>query len=215
MRFTFSRHCIAGESMNTRTELEPGDVLFDPHYGERYTVLTTSQTSSGARVQIHDVAAPGPSRRQASRHPFQTERFTVLTGTLNLEVNGQEHVLHADDTLLVPAGARHIPRNAGTEEVHFVTELEPAGRFEAFLAAITAVNQSGTTGFRYLIEAATVLRQFPDVERPTTLPLVIEQLLFGVLAILGRLLGHRPSTPQIMKSNSSHVETHNHKEMIG
>lgn len=187
--------------MTTITRLEVGDVLVDSHYGERYTVLATGETTGGARVQIDDVAAPGPSQRQTSRHPTQTERFTVLTGTLGLRINGEEHMLGAGDTMLVPAGAGHLPRNAGTDDVHFVTELEPAGRFEAFLAAITAVNQSGTSGFGYLLRVAAVLRQFPDVERPTALPLLVEQALFGALALLGRVLGYQVPALQVTRAD--------------
>jgi mannose-6-phosphate isomerase-like protein (cupin superfamily) len=44
-------------------------------------------------------------------HPTQEERFTVVTGTLALQIGDRDHLLHAGETVVVPAGARHVPRN--------------------------------------------------------------------------------------------------------
>lgn len=179
-----------------RTALTAGDILVDPVYHERYVVRATAHDTAGAFVRVEDVAAPGPSRRQVSAHPQQEEQFTVLQGTLGLLVGTEEHLLRAGDTFTVPAGVRHRPRNAGTDDLRFVAEIRPALRFEAFLAAITAVNQSGARGVGYLLRAAMVLAQFPDVERPPPLPRVVEHVIFRTLAIGGRLLGYDVPTLQ-------------------
>ena len=44
--------------------------------------------------------------------------------------------------------------------------MRPAGRFEEFLAQITAVNNSGREGLPYVLTVARVLNRFPDVEHP-------------------------------------------------
>ena len=86
-------------------------------------------------------------------------------------MDGEEERLPGPgESFVVRAGARHLPRNAGKGELRFVAEIRPAGRFEEFLAEITAANNSGREGLAYLLTAARVLHRFPDVERPTVLP---------------------------------------------
>jgi predicted ester cyclase/mannose-6-phosphate isomerase-like protein (cupin superfamily) len=169
-----------------------GDELYDERFRERYVVLAAARETGGELVRIEDTAKPGPSRRPLSAHPGQEEHFGVLSGTLGPTVNGQERLLGAGESFIVPPGARHRPRNAATGELRFVAEMRPAGRFEEFLAEITAVNNSGRDGLAYLLTAAGVLVRFPDVEHPTPLPRPVERAAFAGLATIGRLVGLRP-----------------------
>ena len=168
-----------------------GDELYDKRFGERYLVLEAARDSGGERVRIQDTAAPGPSRRPMSAHPGQSERFEVLSGTLGLTVNGEQHLLGPGDSFVVEPGVRHLPSNAGDGELRFVGEVRPAGRFEEFLAEITAVNNTEREGLAYLLTAARVINRFPDVERPTPLPPALDRALFAILAAAGKLLGLR------------------------
>ena len=168
-----------------------GDELYDKRFGERYQVLEAARDSGGELVRIQDTAAPGPSRRPMSAHPAQRERFEVLSGTLGLTVDGEQHLLGPGDSFVVEPGARHLPRNAGDGELRFVAEMRPAGRFEEFLAEITAVNNTGREGLAYLLAVARVINRFPDVEHPTPLPRGLDRALFAILAAAGKLLGQR------------------------
>jgi quercetin dioxygenase-like cupin family protein len=181
-----------------------GDELDDKRFGERYLVLEAARDTGGELVRIQDTAAPGPSRRPPSAHPAQRERFEVLSGTLELTVDGEEHVLGPGDSFVVEPGARHLPRNAGDGEVRFLAEMRPAGRFEEFLAAITAVNNTEREGLAYLLTAARVIHRFPDVEHPTPLPRALDRALFAILAAAGKLLGLR-----IPRTSSTPTETGN------
>ena len=169
--------------------LSKGEEIYDERFGERYTILRTSEETGGELVRVEDVAGPGESRRPASAHPNQEERFEVVSGTLGLMVDGEDHLLGSGEVLVVPPESRHLPRNAGEGEVCFVAEVRPAGRFEEFLEGITAANNSGLDGIAYLLTVAQVLHRFPDIERPTSMPRALEHALFAVLAATGRLLG--------------------------
>lgn len=115
----------------------------------------------------------------------------MLSGTLGLTVDGEQHLLGPGDSFVVEPGARHLPRNAGDGELRFLAEMRPAGRFEDFLAEITAVNNTEREGLAYLLTAARVINRFPDVERPTPLPRTLDKALFAILAAAGKLLGLR------------------------
>ena len=168
-----------------------GDEFYDKRFGERYLVLEAARDSGGEFVRIEDAAAPGPSRRQTSAHPAQRERFEVLSGTLGLTVDGEQHLLGPGDSFVVEPGARHLPRTAGDGELRVVAEMRPAGRFEEFLAEITAANNTEREGLAYLLTVARVINRFPDVEHPTPLPRALDRALFAVLAAAGKLSGLR------------------------
>jgi mannose-6-phosphate isomerase-like protein (cupin superfamily) len=165
-----------------------GDELYDKRFDERYRVRDAAGDSGGEFVRIEDTAAPGPSRRPMSAHPAQRERFEVRSGTLGLTVDGDQHLLGPGDSFVVEPGARHLPRNAGDGELRFLAEMRPAGRFEEFLADITAVNNTEREGLAYLLTAARVINRFPDVEHPTPLPRALDRALFAILAAAGKLL---------------------------
>jgi len=168
-----------------------GDELYDKRFGERYLVLEAARDSGGEFVRIEDTAAPGPSRRPVGAHPAQQERFEVLSGSLGLTVDGEQHMLGPGDSFVVEPGARHLPHNAGDSELRFLAEMRPAGRFEEFLAEITAANNTGREGLAYLLTVARVINRFPDVEHPTPLPRALDRALFAVLAAGGKLFGLR------------------------
>ena len=86
-------------------------------------------------------------------------------------------------------------------------EIRPAGRFEEFLAEITAVNNTGREGLTYLLTAARVINRFPDVEHPTPLPRALDRALFATLAAAGKLLGLR-----IPRNFRTPTETRNNSE---
>jgi mannose-6-phosphate isomerase-like protein (cupin superfamily) len=183
------------------------DELYDKRFGERYVVLEAARESGGALVRIEDTVAPGPSRRPMSAHPAQRERFEVLSGTLGLTVDGEQHLLGPGDSFVVEPGARHLPRNAGDGELRFLAEMRPAGRFEEFLADITAVNNTEREGLAYLLTAAGVINQFPDVEHPTSLPRALDRALFATLAAAGKLFGLRiPPTSKTPTETASSSE---------
>ena len=186
-----------------------GDELYDKRFRERYLVLAAARDSGGEFVRIEDTAAPGPSRRPMSAHPAQRERFEVRSGTLGLTVDGERHVLGPGDSFMVEPGARHLPHNAGDGELRFIAEMRPAGRFEEFLAEITAANNTGREGLAYLLTAARVINRFPDVEHPTPLPRALERALFAILAAAGTLLRLRiprtSDTPRVSGTSSERV----------
>ena len=184
-----------------------GDELYDKRFGERYVVLEAARDSGGELVRVEDTAAPGPSRRPMGRHPAHRERFEVLSGTLGLTVDGEQHLLGPGDSFVVEAGARHLPRNAGDGELRFIAEMRPAGRFEEFLADITAANNTGREGLAYLLTVARVINRFPDVEHPTPLPRALDRALFATLAAGGKLLGLR-----IPPTSKTPTETRNSLE---
>lgn len=73
---------------------------------------------------IQERMPPGTSEVR-HRHQRSRQFFTVLEGTLAIEVEGHEHHLTARDGLEVPPGAAHQVRNLSDAPVDFLVVSTP------------------------------------------------------------------------------------------
>jgi len=62
-------------------------------------------------------------------HPHQEEGFEVLSGVLDVCIDGQWRELGADERITVPAGTPHTIRNLHEEEVRALNTHTPALEF--------------------------------------------------------------------------------------
>ena len=58
-------------------------------------------------------------------HPYSEEFLHVVSGDLEMRLNGETVPLKAGDSLLVPIGMRHRLVNVGTSRAHAVFHLSP------------------------------------------------------------------------------------------
>jgi hypothetical protein len=106
----------------------------------------------------------------------------------------------------VPAGTAHDWWNAGEEEAHVRVEIRPGARFEEMALNLFGLAQDGKTnskGMPNLLQAAIFAREFSDVLYFTKPPLIVQRLLFGVLAGVARALGYRGSYPEYLERRPS------------
>jgi hypothetical protein len=139
-------------------------------------------------------------------HPARDERFTVLRGRVDFQLDGKERTAEPGHEIHVPAGVRHDWWNAGNEEARVRVEVRPAARFEALMLNLFGLAQDGKTNARGLpnpLQLALLVREFHDVIRFTHPPQVVQTLLFGVLAPLARLLGYQASHPEYLARRSA------------
>ena len=71
-------------------------------------------------------------------HPFQTEHFAILTGSIGFRIGREELVRGVGAKLVVPPGTPHRFWNAGDEEARFLCEVRPEKQ-EAFEQALADV----------------------------------------------------------------------------
>ncbi|MCC5579630.1 MULTISPECIES: cupin domain-containing protein [Microtetraspora] len=58
-------------------------------------------------------------------HPYSEEFLHVVSGELEMALDGEPVKLGAGDSLLVPIGTRHRLRNVGADTAHVVFHLSP------------------------------------------------------------------------------------------
>jgi quercetin dioxygenase-like cupin family protein len=185
-----------------------GDVIENPVTGERAVVRVGTAESSGELLVADLYVRPGGAVMGEHLHPGIEESFTVVRGLLGYRLDGREGVAVPKERLHVPSGTVHDWWNAGDEEAQVLVKISPASRFEEMIRNAFGLAQDGKTdakGRPRLLQAALLAREFDDVIRLTKPPRLVQELLFGSLAPIARLLGYRGSYPDYMMRPSSEV----------
>jgi len=176
-----------------------GDVLEHPITREKIVVRKTSHDTNGELYQGDVYFQPKGFVAAEHIHPLQEEQFEVVSGELRGRVAGKESMLGPGEKLVVPAGTPHVWWNSGDDELHVLVEVRPALRTENFFETFFGLAQDGKvspkTGLPNLLQMALMMRAFRNeiiLARP---PRPVQTLLFGLFAILGRLLGYKAEHP--------------------
>jgi quercetin dioxygenase-like cupin family protein len=181
-----------------------GDVLEHPVTGERIVWRQVARDSGGRLLQGDLFVQPGGFVAAEHVHPNQEERFEVIAGTLRLRVDGEERLLGPGDVGVVPAGRRHAWWNVGADEVHVVGDFRPALRTEDFFETMFGLASEGKTNRKGLpnpLQLAVLMREYEDELRLARPSPGLQKVLFGPLAVAGRLLGYRGSYSRYASRN--------------
>ena len=177
-----------------------GDVIENPVTGERAVVRLGNEDTGEDRLVVDLYVKPSGAVAGEHVHPVTEESFTVLRGQVGFRIDGRESIAELNQPLHVPTGVAHDWWNAGDEEAHVIVELAPgAARFEEAIRNLFGLAQDGKTnskGMPNFLQGALFAREFSDVLYFTKPPLVVQRLLFGVLAFVGWAMGYEGSYPK-------------------
>lgn len=175
-----------------------GRILENPVTGERVKWLVTGEESGGELVRAEVWARPGGGHGERHVHPFSEERVELLAGRMELHVGRESRVLVKGDRAAIPAGAPHAWRNTGTQELHFICELDPALQFERVtehLFALAAAGRTDRRGRLRLLDAADLRRRYGEQLHLASPPLPVQRVLLGALApVAARRSASRPAS---------------------
>jgi quercetin dioxygenase-like cupin family protein len=176
-----------------------GDELLNPVTGLRTMFRKTAEETSGELLQVDWIGEPSWTTGPDHVHPRQEERFEVLSGRLGLRADGIERVHGVGDVIVVSAGSPHAAWNAGDDEVHVLVDFRPALRTETAFEALAGLARDGKTNRagapKNPLMLALVLHEFEEEIYFVRPPLLVQKVIFGALAGLARLLGHRAEYP--------------------
>jgi quercetin dioxygenase-like cupin family protein len=187
--------------------IRPGDRLENPITGEVLVFHRTAEETDGESVLVETIVRPDGFVAAAHVHPFQTERFEVLEGTLGLRVGDKELVAKPGDVAVVPPGTPHRFWNAGESEARFLCEVRPALQFESLIETMFTLAAEGLTnrkGMPNPLRLAVIAGAHFNTVRLPFPPAVLQRAALAVGAPLGRALGYqatvtrqqpRPSRP--------------------
>jgi quercetin dioxygenase-like cupin family protein len=176
-----------------------GDELLNPVTGLRTVFRKTSRETDGELLQVDWLGSPGWTAGPDHVHPYQEERFEVISGKLGLRVDGVERVLREGEGIIAPAGSAHAAWNAGDDTVHALVDFRPALRTERAFETLAGLARDGKTNRagapKNPLRLALVLREFEDEIYFVRPPLAVQRVILGALAKVARLLGYRAEYP--------------------
>jgi len=176
--------------------IRPGEQLENPVTGEVLIFHETAAESGGKVVRVETIVEPDGFVAAAHVHPAQTERFTMLEGTVEFHVGGNTVHASAGDEVVVPPGTPHRFRNTGEEEARFLLEVRPALKFESLIETmftLAAEDKTGKHGLPGPLRLAPIAREHFDTVRLPFPPVTLQRAALAVGAPLGRALGY-PTT---------------------
>lgn len=172
--------------------VESPELIVNPVTGDRMTILHTSQTNDGTYAKFRFDLPPGASGSPLHYHTTMSETFTVMAGSLDMEVGrkGNRRTLLAGDSLHVPAGMHHSFRNASDEWVTFTSENRPAAGFERFIRGMFGLAIDGKVNHEgmptNLLHLALLVQQGDIIF--VGLPLTVQTIVIGSLVWLAHRL---------------------------
>ncbi|HYY77347.1 MAG TPA: cupin domain-containing protein [Gaiellaceae bacterium] len=176
--------------------LRAGDVVENPVTGERILFRRTAAETGGELVEIEVSVQAGGGVAAPHVHPYQTERFEVLEGTLELRQRRRRLTASPGDVVTVTPGTPHSFRNVGEGEARFTCEVRPALGFERFIETMFALATDGKTnrkGMPSPLRLAVIANaHFDDVRLPYV-PGFAQKAALVMGAGIGRLAGFRPT----------------------
>lgn len=175
-----------------------GDEIVNPRTGQRMVFLETGEQTGGQLLRIDSYNPPSPPLEPEHVHPFQESGAEVISGSLRFRVGGEERSVKVGESITIPANTPHHFWNDGQEEAHSVQWFKPALKIDRFFETFFGLAQDGKVnekGLPSLLQLAVMVPHFGDEIRLTRPPWILQKVIFGLLAPLGRLLGYRPEYP--------------------
>jgi mannose-6-phosphate isomerase-like protein (cupin superfamily) len=143
-------------------------------------------------LEVEATYFAGHRRPPRHWHPMQDEHFEVLTGTVQIEIDGTTRELGAGESIEIPRGGAHRLWNDHSEPAHVVWQTRPAGRTEQWFRAIDAIHRQdrvGRSGMPSPLAFGVLLSEYRDVLRLAG-PDVLLRPALSVLGALGRARGY-------------------------
>jgi quercetin dioxygenase-like cupin family protein len=175
--------------------IRTGQTIENPLTGERVAFLRTARDTGGNSVLIEVGVKPGGAVAAAHVHPYQTERFEVLGGSVEFRLGRRKVMAGTGDVVSVEPGTVHSFRNAGEGEARFVAEVSPALGFESFLETMFALAADGKTSKRGMpnpFRLAVIANEHFDLVRLPYVPAAMQKAALAVGAAIGRAAGYKP-----------------------
>jgi len=173
--------------------IRSGDTLHNPVTGETLHFVTAAADTNGEYVIVEATIEPDGFVAARHLHPFQTEVFEVLEGTVEFTAGGKTIVAGPGEKVVVEPGTAHRFANAGDTFARFRCEVRPALQFEQLIETMFALANDGKTNRKGMPSpirlAAIAQHHFDDVRLPFP-PVWMQRLGLTLGAPVARLLGY-------------------------
>ncbi len=185
--------------------IQPGFESTDPFTGTRLVVIAGAKETDGRGwvIEVHCPAEPPPALPEHD-HLTWKETFEIIHGEARYVVGGKEGFARTGDTIIMPAGVKHIhPWNGGSGEMVY-RQTNDFGRacpeaVHDVLGAFATINgmaREGKIGKKGLpknpLQFAATLRTLTKHEGfDAAVPISAQRAVSASLGRLAEMLGYR------------------------
>jgi quercetin dioxygenase-like cupin family protein len=171
---------------------QAGDVFDLSPIGAVFHVRRTAEETEGRSFEMEWELFPGSGGTPVHVHPHATESYEVLTGELDIYVDGVWKRLVAGDAISVNPGVPHTFRNATDAAVRVYNVHAPAMRYGEYFEGLHRVVSSGAvtsgrTTLKAVLYLSMLMTSFEDEIRSVKPP----HAVMSILAFVARLRGYR------------------------
>ena len=177
--------------------VKPGDELLDSE-GGKIIFRETAASSNGELLEMEAVYPANSDLPPDHYHPHQEERFQILEGSIRAIIGGQENLYQPGQEFTVPPGTAHAMHNVSSEEGRVIWQTRPAMKTEFFHETIRKLSQEGELSVERkpsMLQLAVIFREYRDEFRLKKPPYLIQAILWGILAPIGRMKGYKSRYP--------------------
>ena len=173
-----------------------GLTIDNPVTGDRIVFLQTTEETNGELLSVEYIVTQQENEPHVPLHVhlLSDERFEVKQGTLGVIIGDakEKRTLTVGEEILIPRNTLHTFWNAGEEDLHFITDITPAGRFQTYWETMFRLARDGKVdkqGFPNLLQLM-VLAQIAD-SYTTDAPIFVLKAVIAILGTVGRWFGYR------------------------
>jgi mannose-6-phosphate isomerase-like protein (cupin superfamily) len=189
------------------TQQTPGGSLSgNPLTAPGKRLIFTRMTA--AELAFEEEVAPDAPPVPMHVHLHQSERFTVIEGTLSVTLAGRMQRLIAGQSVTVPPGARHSYANAGTETLCIEVALFPALTAQRMFESIYGMQRTGRLppgGLHDALALATLCHEHGFYPGP--LPVALMRPVMALGAGLAAMLGAQAWQPDYAATKGTQGDT--------
>jgi len=174
--------------------IRTGQTIENPVTGEVLIFRATSDDTDGEYVLVETILQPGATVAAAHSHPYQSESFQVLEGTVGFKVGRKKVELAPGDGVTVLPRTAHKFWNAGDGTARFTCEIRPAGAFEQLIETMFGLAADGKTskkGIPNPLRLAVIARHHFDDVRLPLIPHALQRAALAMGAPIGKAFGYR------------------------
>ena len=156
-------------------------------------VRRAGDTTGGESLDLELLLAPKGGATPIHVHPAATETCEVLSGTIDVYMDGMWKPLKAGDRVGVPRGRPHSLRNSSSEPARVLNSHSPALRYGEYVEGLWRIAQSGMVkpgvrNWQTWLALSALMNAFPDEIRSVSPP----NFAVRALGTFGTWLGYGP-----------------------
>lgn len=157
--------------------------------GETITFTKSTADTNGEYVEMLVTLPATGDGPPIHRHVFQTELFEAIDGKLGLDCASKKWVLEPGQSFTVPANTLHRCYAVEGKAIIFKATFKPAYSIEYLLTEMFEASNRKKSKDPSAFDACYILRQAKGEYYLGGFPSVVQQYIFPLIALIGKLFG--------------------------